>query len=687
MSAQLPSRTQLIQTPGTLRQSSQASFQTVNPPPNLVQQHHTQTQFIPNFAQNTRLTQRTVQNQLQTPGANFLLPLAPASQSSGATEQFPPFTNPARFNQQNFPSQQFRQQASQAPFIASQPIPSNSFTSINQQVQPFPPATQQESFVQIQPSIGNQVETVITETRFNHVPQQTFISQSSIQTSPQFQQTGFNVDRFEREKQKLIQKHEQFAAKQYQKELAKAEEAHKEFLKKQQQIKSKHQELKQAAQSQTLVPTNKSRPVLPSETTYFEKALKQYETEHPTTTSTTTTQAPTTKVTKSKNKQRDIVLDNSADLSALLTSNKDKIFNLLKQDSDSSISKSKSKAKSTKALGKEDLLRQLKLALATQPQDLNNNVTTMDLVLPTGEKVQVIRTSDPELIRRAGVDPSQVITEEAPRTGEFSGSPINLDEIRKNLPPGTDFELVRRTADGREEVVSVPPPKKKVTFVYLEEQNDGSFKVQGVKTDKDKEVKTAGTEVDTILKRIKSGEIKLPPPSAELPEEPIPETPRPQTVTPPNTTAQTFRSTIFNTVTASPYSTIPTFEPPQSIYRTTTTYAATTTEYPETESAYEPSPSETSEVHTSLSEMTNVLKKNGLHAMAKYLKQSGLDSILNETGPYTVFAPTDKAFKSLLVQLGGPDKAEEKFRNNPRLLSGVSTLLLYSSIKFFKNNV
>jgi hypothetical protein len=37
-----------------------------------------------------------------------------------------------------------------------------------------------------------------------------------------------------------------------------------------------------------------------------------------------------------------------------------------------------------------------------------------------------------------------------------------------------------------------------------------------------------------------------------------------------------------------------------------------------------------------------------------------------------VFAPTDKAFRALLVQLGGPEKAEEKFKENPRLLSGVS---------------
>lgn len=70
-------------------------------------------------------------------------------------------------------------------------------------------------------------------------------------------------------------------------------------------------------------------------------------------------------------------------------------------------------------------------------------------------------------------------------------------------------------------------------------------------------------------------------------------------------------------------------------------------------------------------DLVDILKNNGLFAMAKYLHQSGLDSILNETGPYTIFAPTDKAFKNLLIQLGGPEKAEEKFRNNPRLLSGL----------------
>nr|CAD7205883.1 unnamed protein product [Timema douglasi] len=69
--------------------------------------------------------------------------------------------------------------------------------------------------------------------------------------------------------------------------------------------------------------------------------------------------------------------------------------------------------------------------------------------------------------------------------------------------------------------------------------------------------------------------------------------------------------------------------------------------------------------------LTQTLKQQGLYAMARYLRESGLDNILNDTGPYTVFVPTDKAFRALLVQLGGPEMADEKFRENPRLLSGL----------------
>lgn len=317
------------------------------------------------------------------------------------------------------------------------------------------------------------------------------------------------------------------------------------------------------------------------------------------------------------------------------------------------------------------------------------------------------------------------------------------------------------------------PAQKKVTFVYLEEQDDGSYKVQGVKGNNDKEVKTQGAEVDTILERIKKGEIKLPEsavkpqntrpieiptprpsttvtqttrkvsPSTSLPRNhrpvtnsisPVPSTVRfsastaaPQTVTP--VRQSTRGSSLFHYSFAattqkptedngrSPYSTLPTFIPTDrenffSVTPRVTRFSST--DFPEyatassinhfrnaeaqklvsptrgaVSSASTPSPSFSTAVRSSISysptftttpptttaapalDMADILKNAGLFAMAKYLKQSGLDSILNETGPYTVFAPTDKAFKNLLIQLGGPEKAEEKFRNNPRLLSGL----------------
>lgn len=44
-----------------------------------------------------------------------------------------------------------------------------------------------------------------------------------------------------------------------------------------------------------------------------------------------------------------------------------------------------------------------------------------------------------------------------------------------------------------------------------------------------------------------------------------------------------------------------------------------------------------------------------------------------------MFVPTDKAFRALLVQLGGPDRAEDKFRENPRLLIGVIIIFILLS--------
>ncbi|VVC42684.1 Hypothetical protein CINCED_3A007309 [Cinara cedri] len=68
---------------------------------------------------------------------------------------------------------------------------------------------------------------------------------------------------------------------------------------------------------------------------------------------------------------------------------------------------------------------------------------------------------------------------------------------------------------------------------------------------------------------------------------------------------------------------------------------------------------------------SSALRRRGYYAMAKYMRQAGVDAVLEETGPFTVFVPTDKAFRALLVQLGGPDRAEDKFRENPRLLIGL----------------
>ena len=65
-------------------------------------------------------------------------------------------------------------------------------------------------------------------------------------------------------------------------------------------------------------------------------------------------------------------------------------------------------------------------------------------------------------------------------------------------------------ASGSLENIALPnnlPNQKKVTFVLLEEQSDGTLKVQGIKGNgKDK----PDVDLDSILKKIKAGEIKLP---------------------------------------------------------------------------------------------------------------------------------------------------------------------------------
>ncbi|XP_014206682.1 mediator of RNA polymerase II transcription subunit 15 [Copidosoma floridanum] len=374
---------------------------------------------------------------------------------------------------------------------------------------------------------------------------------------------------------------------------------------------------------------------------------------------------------------------------------------------------------------RELLLRQLKLALAQSgTDDRERNVTTRDVVLPNGKRLQVIHAPNGLPSTTTTIKPAKAV----------------LDELTKGVvPPGADFEVLRQSNDGKLEDLGKNPlqnqPAKKVTFVVLEEQPDGSYKVQGVKGNVEKE---AGTDVDSIVERIKKGEIKLPPSSTT--QRQVASSTTSTTMTPTTTTTTerhsttyrtTFRPTLPQTnrgplVSVSPNSVAssdkyvtsassisshalnsisttakPSHQQQLGVNHVTLRYPSSspfpvssnglldTNEIfgPTTPASnyfeYNTSPA-TSVVSasarpTSISpsyanskeSLSSLLRREGLFAMAKYLRQSGLDTVLNETGPYTIFVPTDKAFRTLLVQLGGPEKAEQKFRDNPRLLSGL----------------
>jgi hypothetical protein len=771
-------------------------------------QHHTQTNFIPNFLQqlqqqqqqllpltqsgpqfNRIQQQRSVINQVQQPqnffnnqpfqpvaNPNFqdvfsssrpvAAPLIQQQQSQAQPQvRFPEQRFPFAQSTQNTQFGQAPQQIQIQPSLSTQFIPSppefipaggqqSTFNSFSQQLLPTPQAQQQfptqnqfSSQQQFQqPQQQQQQRNNFAQQR----PQQEFFQQQQQQQQlqqQQQQQQNFNIPSEEelkllREKEKIIQKHEQFVQKQYQKQQIKVQQEHDEFIKKQQIIANKNAGLAPKQQGNRYQVT-RSRGILPQENSAFEQALRKFELEHPTTTTTTTTTpapptsaapisvVPLTTSSKSRNSKSDVSALNAGDLEVLLQGQRQKLLSQILQDPSGKKSKVQSKVKAAdKGLGREDLLKQLKLALADQPQEElgDKNYTTQDIVLPNGQKVQVIRTSDPSLIQGGNFDPDSLINA-APAT---TSSPVSIAELAKSgiLPAGADYEVIRQGENGQE-VVQKLPQQKKVTFVYLEEQDDGSFKVQGVKGNNDKDVKTSGTEVDSIVNRIKSGDIKLPPQSLKQTTiaNPIiianPNTAKPTSVTviPLSTAVDqqesdtisrsstprpiTAGNSIFATesrrsstpnFSSSQYSTVPTYTPEYSqpsttqtpFYASSPSYVSSTARFVETTQERQTyssaptfaatSPALTSAVPTSTSttmstnilELTSVFRNSGLFAMSKYLKQSGLDSILNETGPYTIFVPTDKAFKSLLVQLGGPEKAEEKFKNNPRLLSGVS---------------
>ncbi|XP_074042941.1 uncharacterized protein [Leptinotarsa decemlineata] len=659
-----------------------------------------------------------------------------------------------------------------------------------------------------------------------------------------------------KEKQAIIEKHNQFVEKQYEKSLKKAQEEHEEFIKKQQEQKRKlYQRVYESAGDDNArnFQSSRTRVIYPDEVGLFEQAVKQYYLEHPTTTTTTTTTTPKPS-SATKNGNRVIKLSSSFAPTALPQTKVKTIQSL--EDLDQL-----QKQYRSQRIRKDDLLEQLRLAIGKSQEgepeknlssreislasgkkvqlitaddstkipkgkeeeitlpdgkkvtviraDDPNNKSDEEVVLPSGHQVQIIRTTDPKSIPFGDSDGPQEITlpngqkaqlvkstgskptpstpavfkteeitlpngekVEVIKTSDPSlvpggvqlepGSDLEklvlsrttttttikppkeiLQELTKNVP-SNEYEILKTGASGSLESIGNNLPKeKKVTFVLLEEQSDGTLKVQGIKGNgKDK----PDVDVDSILKKIKQGEIKLPNTqtvtTTTTRQPKIVTTYRPSvsvTVTPnsfateeeddePLSTLRTFNSeddanvpilktnigtqfvasstpaTSFFTEQYSPIITSTVSTPTRKVSRTPRilnsrpgdqlnqassvsssnqnsintspkpTYSTTSSVSIQQSISHE-SVFPTQETFTTTApkalELPDILKKNGLYAMAKFLRQSGLDTILNETGPYTVFVPSDKAFRTLLIQLGGPERAEEKFKDNPRLLSGL----------------
>ncbi|XP_075213722.1 uncharacterized protein LOC142319932 [Lycorma delicatula] len=481
--------------------------------------------------------------------------------------------------------------------------------------------------------------------------------------------------------------------------------------------------------------------------------------------------------------------------------------------------------KHLQALQKDNLLSNLppggafitsdQLSSLSNFQFLQDNNDSSPLFLGNGQKVKIIQVPNKPTDKKISPEiKTLVINRPQPPTTTVKPPKVVFDELTKSvLPPGANFEVIRQKSDGRlEEVGKIPQDlQKKVTFVILEEQPDGTVKVQGVRGNENdpKDEKNKEVEVDSIIKKIQEGEIKLPPStklsassshasetkdSNSTPQEsirspsfikhqqnkvkirPTPDVkvtnngepgpsyfpsstgsysntfqgssaktetgtatpssiitkqymrPSPTSLKPSGTVTETTpypnaharpvfavsnEGDQYSTQTPSPPQNRPIWpsnvginkSPPAFLPTPTTDYdydlslstnSVTHSPKPPVTRPHPidrfrpqikynhvsttPAPTSTSTTTTATflndnddiqGSLNDILKKQGLFAMARFLRQSGLDTILNETGPYTVFVPTDRAFRTLQVQLGGPDKAEEKFQENPRLLSGL----------------
>lgn len=277
-----------------------------------------------------------------------------------------------------------------------------------------------------------------------------------------------------------------------------------------------------------------ARRITPSEAELFLKAIANHQKKYSTTTTSTTTTTTTTQPPPSRPVTSRIYQETSGVPENLLSLIQEQESQLVQQGKpkpqikviyqtekpsttrqSNSSGRSRNSQQSVATLERELLLKQLKLALAQSgdDDDVIRNVTTRDLILPNGKKLQVIHAPN---------DLSSIV----PTSGTPSVLPVSFtttikppkaifEELTKGvLPPGADFEIIRQKSDGKLEEVGRTPiqslPAKKVTFVVLEEQPDGSYKVQGVKGNAEKE---SGTDVESIVERIKKGELKLPPSS------------------------------------------------------------------------------------------------------------------------------------------------------------------------------
>lgn len=162
-----------------------------------------------------------------------------------------------------------------------------------------------------------------------------------------------------------------------------------------------------------------------------------------------------------------------------------------------------------KLVNKEDFFKQFDIVGGERDgKALGNNT----LFLANGQELEIVSVGPDGKMKKLplGKRPSKksVITT---TTTTVKPPKVLFEELAKGvIPPGADFELIKQNDNGEIEKVSDVSNAKKVTFVLLEEQPDGSVKVQGVKGNGNSDSNDRDS-VNSIIKRIKEGSLKLPP--------------------------------------------------------------------------------------------------------------------------------------------------------------------------------